>query len=86
MCIKYHPERKVFELATLHTSYQIQISELGHLIHLYYGAAVNDLMDYLFEPLTQDFRQIHMHRSFQEAGLWTCTRWSAAVSIAEISV
>lgn len=55
MCIKYHPERKVFELATLHTSYQIQISELGHLIHLYYGATVNDLMDYLFEPFDAGF-------------------------------
>ncbi len=55
MSIKFHPEKKVFELTTLHTSYQMLLPEAGYLIHLYYGSRINDLADYLFEPFDAGF-------------------------------
>lgn len=37
MSIFYHESTRVFQIDTLRTSYQMQVSELGHLLHLYYG-------------------------------------------------
>lgn len=39
-CVQYDPSTKAIRLSTRHTSYQMQIGELGELRHLYYGPFV----------------------------------------------
>ena len=55
MSIRFDKEKNSFTLTTLHTSYQMQVSDLGYLIHLYYGKKTAELMDYLFEPYDVGF-------------------------------
>ena len=40
MSIHYNNQRKIFTLTTRSTTYQMRISDLGHLIHLYYGRKI----------------------------------------------
>ncbi len=47
MAIEYREKHGIFILQTVHSTYQIQIGKFGHLLHLYYGARVEDNMDYL---------------------------------------
>lgn len=42
MSISFNSERGVFNLHTSHSTYQMKISEHGHLLHLYYGAKICD--------------------------------------------
>lgn len=42
MSICFQPETRVFTLHTANTTYQMKISEHGHLLHLYYGARLFD--------------------------------------------
>lgn len=49
MGISYSAEEKLFRLSTVNTSYQIGISELGHLLHVYYGSACEDNLSYLVQ-------------------------------------
>ena len=48
MSIVYDEKYKLFTLRTENTLYQAQISETGHLLHLYYGSSVDDRCDYLY--------------------------------------
>ena len=47
MAIIYNPNKKIFNLHTVHTTYQMQVDPLGYLLHLYYGAKTNSPMDYV---------------------------------------
>lgn len=40
--IQYDADNRVIRLSTIHTSYQMQVGELGELRHLYYGPQVGD--------------------------------------------
>ena len=55
MSIIYHQEQRIWTLETRHTAYEMQVSKLGYLIHLYYGAKTADRMDFLFEPYDLGF-------------------------------
>lgn len=46
MSIIYHPNKKIFCLHTKNTTYQMMVDQYGYLLHLYYGARNNGLMDY----------------------------------------
>ena len=37
MSITYKDDERLFTITTAHTSYQMGIDPLGHLLHLYYG-------------------------------------------------
>lgn len=50
MSIRYDAERKLFTLTTKNTMYQMQLTALGHLLHLYYGSVADDNFDYLQLP------------------------------------
>ena len=50
MSIRYDPERRIFRLETNHTTYQMQVGPVGHLLHLYYGRPVQDALDYRLLP------------------------------------
>ena len=48
MSIHYDPQDKTITLHTRHTTYQMQISDTGHVLHLYYGRRVDGMcLDYL---------------------------------------
>lgn len=40
MAIHYNADTKTFHLETAASSYVIQISEVGHTLHLYYGSKI----------------------------------------------
>ena len=42
MSICFQPEARVFTLQTASSTYQMKISDHGHLLHLYYGARLSD--------------------------------------------
>lgn len=50
MSIYYDSERNGFILATRNTTYQMQISNLGHLLHLYYGRKLKGNMEHIYIP------------------------------------
>ncbi|MGN0977468.1 MAG: alpha-galactosidase, partial [Faecousia sp.] len=50
MCIRFDSARKTFTLTTKNSVYQMQLGPLGHLLHLYYGAAAEGCFDYLQLP------------------------------------
>ena len=50
MSIQFDSQQKLFMLTTDSTSYQMQINDLGYLIHLYYGRRVEGTMSYLCVP------------------------------------
>ncbi len=51
MSIKYLEDSQAFVLETENTSYQMQVDIRGHLLHLYYGASIGDLVegDFLYK-------------------------------------
>lgn len=55
MAIHYKKEQGIFSLHTKQSTYQMQVGELGHLIHLYYGSSVEDNMDYLLTYFDRGF-------------------------------
>lgn len=55
MAIIFDQEKKIFSLHTKESTYQIKIGEYGHLLHLYYGSKVHDLMDYLLTYADRGF-------------------------------
>lgn len=55
MIILFDEEKRLFHLKTRKSSYQIKISELGHLLHVYYGASVDDDMSYLIDRQDRGF-------------------------------
>lgn len=42
MAIQFDPGTRTFVLRTRHTTYQMQLDPLGHLLHLYYGRAIGE--------------------------------------------
>ena len=40
--IKYNTDKQVFTLHTANSTYQMKVSEHGHLLHLYYGEKISD--------------------------------------------
>ncbi|MCR5161214.1 MAG: alpha-galactosidase [Lachnospiraceae bacterium] len=67
--IRYNPDTKVFTLETKNSSYQMQVRELGILVHLYYGANIGDseitdqivLLDRGFSPNPPDAGRIRTY-------------------------
>ena len=50
MSIAYDSRRKIFTLTTHNTTYQMQVNELGHFIHLYYGRRIGGTTEYMHVP------------------------------------
>ena len=51
MSIHFDERTKTINLFTRNTTYQMQIGNLGHLMHLYYGRrTAGDCLDYLYPP------------------------------------
>lgn len=42
MSISYNQSNRIFTLQTADSTYQMKVSEYGHLLHLYYGARISD--------------------------------------------
>ena len=55
MAIIYNPNKKIFNLHTVHTTYQMQVDSLGYLLHLYYGDKTNSPMDYVLTYADRGF-------------------------------
>ena len=55
MGIRYDEKKRLFTLESDNTMYQIQVSETGHLLHLYYGAKVSDACDCLYSLRDRGF-------------------------------
>ena len=55
MAIIYNPNKKIFNLHTVHTTYQMQVDSLGYLLHLYYGTKTNSSMDYVLTYADRGF-------------------------------
>ena len=55
MAIIYNPNKKIFNLHTVHTTYQMQVDPLGYLLHLYYGEKTNSSMDYVLTYADRGF-------------------------------
>lgn len=55
MPIKIDPERKIFQLDTLHSSYQMAVGEHGHLLHTHYGLPVQGDLSYLLPRYDRGF-------------------------------
>lgn len=68
MSIQYNKQEKIFTLTTHSTTYQMKISSLGHLIHLYYGRRIEGTMEYLCVPRDCGFSpnpyQLRLERSW----------------------
>ena len=48
MSIQFDPQDKTITLHTRQTTYQMQISDTGHVLHLYYGRRIDGMcLDYL---------------------------------------
>ena len=64
MAIRYDESTKTLTLRTGATAYQMQISDTGHLLHLYYGPRVeDDCLDHLFVPMDRSFSpSVNEHR------------------------
>ncbi len=57
--IIYNEEKKTFTLQTKNTTYQIKIGEFGHLLHIYYGARLeDDDLSYMVPPRTRSFTTV----------------------------
>lgn len=55
MAIIFNPNKKIFTLQTVHTTYQMQVDRLGYLLHLYYGAKSTCDMDYVLTYADRGF-------------------------------
>lgn len=54
--ITFDKEKLLFHLQTKSSSYQMQVRDFGYLLHLYYGARVEDTdLSYLIRYMTRDF-------------------------------
>ena len=42
MSIRFEAKTSTFTLHTQHSTYQMQLDPMGHLLHLYYGRSVGD--------------------------------------------
>ncbi len=57
--ICYNEEKKTFSLHTAHTTYQIKISEYGHVLHNYYGRRIIDEdVSYLVPRRSRSFSNV----------------------------
>ena len=51
MSIRFDSESKTFTLYTKNTAYQMQVNQVGHLLHLYYGKKTGtDNLSYQYIP------------------------------------
>lgn len=51
MSVQFNSENRTLTLMTQNTTYQMQVSPLGHLLHLYYGRrTAGDCLDYQYVP------------------------------------
>ena len=56
MAILFEEKAKIFTLQTEHTTWQMQVSPYGHLLHLYYGTKIKDTnMSYLVRGINRGF-------------------------------
>lgn len=55
MSIIYNPNKKIFTLHTKNTTYQMMVDQYGYLLHLYYGAKNDGLMDYMLTYADRGF-------------------------------
>jgi len=55
MSITYNKKNKLFILQTRNSTYQMQISPYGHLLHLYYGASCKQEVSYLLKYKDRGF-------------------------------
>lgn len=55
MSIQFDEHSRLFRLKTESSSYQMKISELGHLLHVYYGPRLDDDMSYLIDRQDRGF-------------------------------
>lgn len=55
MSIIYNPNKKIFTLHTKNTTYQMMADRYGYLLHLYYGAKNDGLMDYMLTYADRGF-------------------------------
>ena len=55
MSIVFDPENKTITLHTDHTTYQMQIGPVGHLMHLYYGRRSDGCFSHLYFPRDRGF-------------------------------
>ncbi len=56
MAIIFEPNKKIFTLHTKNSTYQIQISKYGHLIHNYYGSKIENMdLSYLIQGINRGF-------------------------------
>lgn len=50
MSIRFEEKTAVFTLHTQHTTYQMQLDPMGHLLHLYYGRRIGDGSSFYLYP------------------------------------
>ena len=50
MSIRFEEKTSSFTLHTQHTTYQMQLDPMGHLLHLYYGRKVGDASNFYLYP------------------------------------
>ena len=64
MAIRYDETTRTLTLRAGDTAYQMQVSETGHLLHLYYGPRIeDDCVDHLFIPMDRSFSpSVYEHR------------------------
>lgn len=56
MAILFQEKERIFTLQTEHTTWQMQVSSYGHLLHLYYGKKINHgSMAYLVRGIDRGF-------------------------------
>lgn len=55
MAINYNKKNKLFTLETETSSYQMKVSEYGHLLHLYYGARCSQDTSHLLDLFDRGF-------------------------------
>lgn len=56
MAVYYQEEERLFTLQTRHTTWQMQVSPYGHLLHLYYGRKIQHTsMSYLVKGINRGF-------------------------------
>ena len=71
MDIIMNQAEQVFTLQTKRTTYQMKAGDYGILLHLYYGARVEDCtMDYLLHRKDVDFPEILTRRGRTEHFPW----------------
>ncbi len=75
MAIVYQEEKRLFTLQTKNSTWQMQVSPYGHLLHVYYGRKVEKTaMDYLAAGMNRGFSGSPYRAFFEDRGysLDTC--------------